>query len=110
MLGNSKQGPRTSAKTHRGPQPPPGRQLARFHNERQQALTTVDHTARPLTIVEVADYTATSPSTVRRWIARGQLRAIYFGRNVRIHPDDLERMTREVNPATYAHMAGGAEQ
>ncbi|WP_277245514.1 helix-turn-helix domain-containing protein [Micrococcus terreus] len=63
---------------------------------------------RPLTIAEVAEYTATSSSTVRRWIAQGELRAVRFGkRAIRIEARDLLKMQREANPATYAHVSGG---
>lgn len=66
-----------------------------------------DH--RPLTISEVADYTATSSSTVRRWIAAGELRAVRFGkRAIRIDPCDLLKMQRELNPATYSVVGGDA--
>lgn len=62
-----------------------------------------------LTIKEVAGLTGTSEQTVRRWIAAGQLRAYYYGkRALRIDPADLRAMRREVNPATYAVMGGGA--
>lgn len=65
---------------------------------------------RPLTIAEVAEYTATSPSTVRRWISAGQLRAFKFGpRAIRIDPRDLARMQREVNPATFAIVGGAGD-
>ena len=45
---------------------------------------------RQLTLQEAADLTGSSVSTVRRWIARGELRAYYYGRRViRIDPADL---------------------
>lgn len=62
-----------------------------------------------LTVNQVAEITGTSVPTVRRWIAAGQLRAYYFGkRALRIDPADLRNMRREVNPATYAVVGGGA--
>ncbi|OAV63121.1 helix-turn-helix domain-containing protein [Enteractinococcus helveticum] len=61
-----------------------------------------------LTIADVAELTGTSDSTVRRWIADGDLRAYYFGkRAIRIDPADLNAMRKEVNPATFAHVNGG---
>jgi excisionase family DNA binding protein len=61
-----------------------------------------------LTITEVAEITGTSDSTVRRWIARGELRAYYFGpRAIRIDPADLRAMRKEVNPTTFEHVNGG---
>lgn len=61
-----------------------------------------------LTIAEVAELTGTSDSTVRRWIARGELRAYYFGpRAIRIDPADLRTMRKQVNPATFEHVNGG---
>lgn len=66
---------------------------------------------RQLTIAEVADLTGTSQPTVRRWIARGQLRAYRYGpRNIRIDPADLRAMRKEVNPITFAHVSGGDVQ
>lgn len=62
-----------------------------------------------LSIVEVAELTGTSSSTVRRWISRGELRAYHFGpRAIRIDPDDLLAMRQQVNPATFEHVSGGA--
>ncbi|MFC4430552.1 helix-turn-helix domain-containing protein [Citricoccus alkalitolerans] len=62
-----------------------------------------------LTIKEVAEITGTSTQTVRRWIQRGELRAYFYGaRALRIDPADLRKMRREVNPATYSVVGGGA--
>lgn len=61
-----------------------------------------------LTIADVAELTGTSDSTVRRWIADGELRAYYFGkRAIRIDPADLRAMRKEVNPVTFSHVNGG---
>lgn len=61
-----------------------------------------------LTIAQVAELTGTSDSTVRRWIARGELRAYYFGpRAIRIDPADLRAMRQQVNPTTFEHVQGG---
>ena len=44
---------------------------------------------RLLTIQKVAELEAVSPKTVRRRIAAGELRAIRYGRTLRIRPQDL---------------------
>lgn len=62
-----------------------------------------------LTISQVAEVTQTSAPTVRRWIARGELKAYRLGpRNIRIDPADLDKMRKQVNPATFAHVGGDA--
>lgn len=43
-----------------------------------------------LTLHEVADLLKVRESTVRTWINEGQLRAIKFGREWRVSPQDLE--------------------
>lgn len=61
-----------------------------------------------LTIQATAEIMGTSVPTVRRWIARGELRAYRYGsRTIRIDPVDLRAMRREVNPATYTAQNGG---
>lgn len=61
-----------------------------------------------LTILEVAEITDTSESTVRRWISQGKLRAYrYSARVIRIDKEDLLAMREEVNPTTFAHVNGG---
>ena len=50
-------------------------------------------TSRPMTrfytVAEVADLLVVSTRTVRRWIARGELLAHKFGRQVRISEIDI---------------------
>lgn len=59
-----------------------------------------------LTIAQVAELTQTSAATVRRWIARGELRAYRFGvRNIRIDLADLDKMRKQVNPAGFDYVA-----
>lgn len=61
-----------------------------------------------LTIAAAAELIDVSTSTVRRWIARGQLRAYKFGpRAIRIDADDLNAMKRQVNPVTFEHENSG---
>lgn len=51
-----------------------------------------------MTLQDVAEYTQTSVSTVRRWISKRLLRAQYFGRTIRVRPADLEKMGQDVIP------------
>ena len=44
---------------------------------------------RLLTVEEVAELESVSPKTIRRRIAAGDLRAIRYGRALRIRPQDL---------------------
>jgi|HubBroStandDraft_3_1064219.scaffolds.fasta_scaffold2898696_1 excisionase family DNA binding protein len=44
-----------------------------------------------LDVHSVADTLALSPLTVRRYIARGRLKAIRLGRRVLVEPSELER-------------------
>jgi excisionase family DNA binding protein len=48
-----------------------------------------------LTVAEAAEILSTSDKNVRRWIKRGELRAIKIGRLVRIDPRDLEDFIRD---------------
>lgn len=66
------------------------------------------HVARQeFTIAQVAELKNMSVPTVRRMIARGELRAYRYGpRTIRIAADDLDRMGTEVNPTTFAHVSG----
>lgn len=59
--------------------------------------------ARPmLSLREVADEVNVSTSTVRRWIARGELRAFKFGpRLLRVDPADVDRMRSQVAASTF---------
>ena len=60
-----------------------------------------------LTIAEFANAIAASPATVRRMIARGDLRAYRYGpRIIRIDPADLRAMREPVTP--LAELRGGA--
>ncbi|HCX85009.1 MAG TPA: helix-turn-helix domain-containing protein [Micrococcales bacterium] len=49
-----------------------------------------------LTIRQAADVVGCSPDTIRRMIARGELRAVRFGRLLRIPPTALDRGGRPV--------------
>lgn len=51
---------------------------------------------RTMTITEVAEHLQCSHDTVRREISRGNLRAVKFGRSIRIRPDDLRKSLRPV--------------
>lgn len=53
---------------------------------------------RSLTIAQVAERLQCSPDTVRREIARGHLKAVRFGRLIRIRESDLARAQRAVTP------------
>lgn len=78
------------------------------HASTSMSLPSRSEIAPPLSIKEAAEYTGTSESSVRRWIARGELRAFKYGhRAIRIEIADLRKMRREVNPATYSAMHGG---
>ncbi|MGJ5591608.1 helix-turn-helix domain-containing protein [Micrococcus lylae] len=67
--------------------------------------------AGQLTIAETAEILATSPSTVRRFIAQGELRAYRYGpRLIRIDPDDLRRFREPVTPLADLRAAGGDTQ
>ena len=43
-----------------------------------------------LKTTEIADEMRVAPSTVRRWIREGYLRAVRFGRTIRVYADDFE--------------------
>lgn len=75
------------------------------------SVSKIDQKSRQhLSIKEVAELTGASPDTVRRWIARGDLRAYYFSkRMIRIDWNDVLAMREEVNPATFEHVNGGAK-
>ena len=61
-----------------------------------------------LSIPEAAESIGASVSTVRRMIARGELRAYRIGsRLIRIDPADISAAAAEVNPATYSVVSGG---
>ncbi|MGC5628197.1 helix-turn-helix domain-containing protein [Georgenia sp. Z1344] len=49
-----------------------------------------------LTIPRSAEILGTSRDTVRRMISRGELKAVRFGRNIRIRPHDLEKALKPV--------------
>lgn len=51
-----------------------------------------------LTLKEAASLTKSSEKTLRRMIARGELKAYKFGRGIRIKPADLDRVMRPVTP------------
>lgn len=63
-----------------------------------------------LSISQAAEDRGVSDSTIRRLIARGELRAFRVGpRLIRIDPRDLDAAVTEVNPASFAYINGGAE-
>ena len=58
------------------------------------------------TIADAAEYLGTSPSSIRRMIARGDLRAYRYGpRIIRIDPADLRAMRQPVT--SLAELRGG---
>ena len=64
------------------------------------------HLDRQLTLQDAADLLGTSPSSVRRMIARGDLRAYRYGpRLIRIDPADLRAMRQPVT--SLAELRGG---
>lgn len=64
-----------------------------------------------LSIPQAAEQRGVSVSTIRRLIARGELRAFRIGpRIIRIDPRDLDAAVTEVNPATFAAMNGGDDE
>lgn len=54
------------------------------------------HSETLLSIESAAGHLDVSPYTVRRMIARGDLKAVRIGRLIRIKPSDLERAMRPV--------------
>lgn len=60
------------------------------HSNDQQTVLTVD---------EVADHLKISPWTVRRMISRGELRAVRYGRTIRIDPKDLAKAGKVIPAA-----------
>ena len=68
--------------------------------------TSAGHPHALLTLAEAAKYLATSPQTIRRMIARGDLRAYRYGpRIIRIDPADLRAMREPVT--SLAELRGG---
>lgn len=65
--------------------------------------TRTGESQNSLTIAQVAERLQCSPDTVRREIARGRLKAIRFGRLIRIRESDLARAQRAVTPAQMAY-------
>lgn len=59
-----------------------------------------EHVAQeqPFTVAQAADWLQCSEVSIRRWIARGDLRAFRYGRTIRIEPADLRKMRRPVTP------------
>lgn len=51
-----------------------------------------------LTLKEAASLTKSSEKTLRRMIARGDLKAYRFGRGIRIKPGDLDKAMKPVTP------------
>ena len=67
------------------------------------------HLDRQLTLQDAADLLGASPSSVRRMIARGDLRAYRYGpRLLRIDPADLRAMRQPVT--SLAELRGGGTQ
>ncbi|CVN88463.1 helix-turn-helix domain-containing protein [Micrococcus luteus] len=60
-------------------------------------------------IAEFADILNVGPSTVRRMIARGDLKAYRYGpRIIRIPADELQRIARPVTPLADLRASGEA--
>lgn len=59
-------------------------------------MTDTPAAAIYLTIAQAADALSCSPDSVRRLIARGELRAYRFGRLIRISPTDIQRAGRPI--------------
>lgn len=65
-----------------------------------------------LTLKETAQHTKASEKTLRRMIARGELKAYKFGRQIRIKPADIEKALKPVTSLASiveidAELAGG---
>lgn len=61
-----------------------------------------------LTIAEAANLISASPSTIRRMISRGELRAYRFGKRlIRIDPADLAAIRNQIAAGTYELVSGG---
>lgn len=55
-----------------------------------------------MSLSEVAEHTSTSLSTVRRWIADGELKAHRLGkRTIRVSAESLDSFISEIDPATF---------
>ena len=64
--------------------------------------------AAQLTIADAAEILATSPATIRRFIAQGELRAYRYGpRLIRIDPADLRAFREPVTSLADLRAAGG---
>lgn len=50
-----------------------------------------------MTIQEAADALRVKPITVRRYIAKGRLRAVRVGRGLRVEKEDVEKLPEPVN-------------
>ena len=97
------------------PEPQPRQRLygvIRTVEERIQVMTTHPPTTLhvPLwTITDAAEMLGTSPQTIRRMIARGDLRAYRYGpRLIRIDPADVDAMRQPVT--SLADLRGGDAQ
>lgn len=53
-------------------------------------------TVRQITLTQAAELLQVHPNTVRRMVSRGQLRAYYIGRHIRIDPVDLAALRQPV--------------
>ncbi len=70
---------------------------------------TVSELPEELSIKESAAHKGVSLSTVRRWIAAGELRAYRYGkRTIRIRREDLDKMGQQIAAATWQHVNGVA--
>lgn len=73
-------------------------------------MTTPRTLPRQLTITDAAETLNTSPSTVRRLIARGDLRAYRYGpRLIRIDPADLRALRQPVTSLAELRHGGDCE-
>jgi len=54
---------------------------------------------RTITLDDAADLYEVQPSTIRRWVSEGRVRAYRFGpRRIRVEIADLEAMFRPIGP------------
>jgi excisionase family DNA binding protein len=53
---------------------------------------------RLLTVAEIAEQSGFSTKTIRRWIDRGDLRHLRFGRQIRVADEDLNAFWSQRRP------------
>lgn len=60
-----------------------------------------------LTAAEVRELLRCSDRTIRRWVARGFLQPVRFGRTLRFRADDVRRLVSDRHVSTVLARAGG---